>query len=498
MIKYFLMDNPCDFLSAHWPVMQQAELFLPRPNPTAGNPTWEAAEFRVLIVRLSPYRDVDRSTPHLFLAQAARRAVPAAYVDFAFFPPQHDRKRLEAAGVPLLTGIFSWCALEVFDVVLISNAYTLELLNLPYLLQRSGIPLYASERDGRWPPLILGGSNALAAQALLTPEGDALVDALFFGEGEREVEALLRVLAEDAGLPKRERLRRAAASVAGLWLAGESGQRVRKAICANPGVDDLLLDYPLLNGDEAGVGRLQINYGCPAFCSFCFEGYDRKPYRELPRAAVLEAARTLKSRHGVETLELYSFNFNTHADILALLLDLHRLFRRVSFKSQRVDMLYTLEGAAPAAQPWGARDLQLWPVDSDALHAAAPRCVAPGGGRLAAACRAGQVRVRDQRLRVPPGNALGRVRRLAGVGAGWLLAARGAGRVGGAGSLLRSGAHARLLGGAAGLARDGGSLDVRFPRGKRPGLSLPAGIRGDRVGGGLPLAAISAGAGRRG
>jgi len=343
------MDTPTDFLATHWPVMQQAELFLPRLNPTAGNPAWEAADFRVLIVRLSPYRDVERSTPHLFLAQAARRAAPAAYVDFAFFPPQHDRKRLEAAGVPLLTGIFSWRAVEAFDVILISNAYTLELLNLPYLLQRSGVPLYASARDERWPPLILGGSNALAAQAVLTPEGDALVDALFFGEGEREVETLLRALTEHAGLPKRERLRRAAAGIAGLWLAGEPGQPpVRKALCANPGVDDLLLEYPLLNGAEAGVGRVQLTYGCPAFCAFCFEGYDRKPYRELPRTAILEAARALKTRQGVETLELYSFNFNTHAEILPLLLDLNRLFRRVSFKSQRVDLLYTTPGLLAA------------------------------------------------------------------------------------------------------------------------------------------------------
>lgn len=342
------MSDVQAFFKEHWPLMQQADLFLPRENPTAQNPAWERATLRVLIVRLSPYRDVERSTPHLFLAQAARRGIPAAYVDFAFFPQKHDRERLTTAGIPLLTGIFSWHPVQDFDLVLISNAYTLELLNLPYLLQRSGVPCYASARDESWPPFLLGGSNALAAQALLTPEGDALVDGLFFGEGEREVKKLLQFLAENAAIPKRERLRRAAASVTGLWVANEPGQRVRKAICASPGVEHALVDYPLLNGAEAGVGRLQIGYGCPAFCAFCFEGYDRKPYRELSRETVLAAARALKIQQGVETLELYSFNFNTHADILSLLLDLNRLFRRVSFKSQRVDLLYTTPGLLAA------------------------------------------------------------------------------------------------------------------------------------------------------
>ncbi|HOU12859.1 MAG TPA: radical SAM protein [Anaerolineae bacterium] len=342
-----------EFLAHNWPLLQQAALYRPDPNPTFGNPAFEAASFRVLIVRLSPFRDVDRSTPHLFLFQAVRRALPDAYIDMAFFPPQYDRERLLAAGAPLLVGTQSWRGIEDFDVVLISNAYTLELINLPYLLHHSGAPLLASARDGDWPPLILGGSNALAAQAIVTETGDCVADALFFGEGEREVETLIRVLAENAALPKRERLLRAAALVTGLWVACSAScqlalQAVRKAVCTNPNVDDLLTAYPLLDSSEAATAKLQVNYGCPAFCTFCFEGYERKPYRELTAEAILAAARQLKQQQVPEEVDLYSFNFNTHQDILALLLSLNRLFDRVSFKSQRVDVLATLPGLLEA------------------------------------------------------------------------------------------------------------------------------------------------------
>ncbi len=327
--------------------LQAAEHYLPRPNPTFANPAFADAEFRVLIVRLSPFRDAARSTPHLFLAQAVRRALPGAYVDMAFFPPHHDRQSFVQASVPLLVGSQSHHSAEDFDVVLISNAYVLELINLPYLLLHSGIPLMASQRDERWPLLILGGSNALATQAIFGPDGDCIVEAVFFGEGEGQVETLLKRLSRARNAPKSQRLAQAQAEVTGLWVVGAGSVHIEKAICRAPGAEALLTNYPLLNDAEVGAARLQINYGCPAFCSFCFEGYDRKPYREVPLADILDAARHLK-RQGCAEIDLYSFNFNTYSEIFPLLLDLNRIFDRVSFMSQRVDILYATPGLLAA------------------------------------------------------------------------------------------------------------------------------------------------------
>ncbi len=328
------------FFRRDWPLLQQAGLFLPHPNPTFRNPAFGEADFRVLIVRLSPFRDVDRSTPHLVLSQAVRRALPEAYVDVVFFPPKHDRERLRRAGIPLLVGVQSFRSVEEFDLVLVSNSYLLELVNLPYLLLHSGIPSMASGRGEEWPPIILGGSNAMATQAVVTADGDSLVDALFFGEGEEQLIPLLRGLRDTAGSGKRLQLSRVASAVDGLWVSGLGTDcPVAKAVLDAPAEEHLLIDYPLLNGPEAQTARLQIGYGCPAFCSFCFEGYDRKPYREVGLADVLSAAHQLKRSHGCEALDLYSFNFNTHSAILALIGELNHLYDRVNFMSQRVDLL---------------------------------------------------------------------------------------------------------------------------------------------------------------
>jgi hypothetical protein len=262
-----------------------------------GNPDFAAAPLHVLIVRLSPFRDVDRSTSHLFLFDAVRRADPRAFIDFSFFP--------------LLTGIQSSRPAADFDLVLVSNSFVLEMLNLPYMLRHSGWPVLASERAGKFPPLILGGSNASAAQSLAP-----FVDGIFVGEAEEAIADIVRTRSVKPGRVKLMR----------------------------PRADLLPLRYPILNSPEAGTARLQITYGCPSTCSFCFEGFDRKPYREIPADDLIAHARRLKQQVGCEEIDLSSFNFNTHTDIARLIIELNHVFDRVTFKSQRVDIL--------AQTPW--------------------------------------------------------------------------------------------------------------------------------------------------
>jgi len=326
--------------------LRQFDRFLPANNPTFGNPPFEDAVCRVLIARLSPLRDVDRSAPHLFLFHEVRRALPDAFIDLAFFPTAAEREVLDRRGLPYLIGAQSLRPAAAFDLVLISNAYTLELINLPYLLIRSGIPLFAGQRGPEWPILLLGGSNAMAAQAIIREDGDSLVDGIFFGEGEGHVGRLALALAQERDMGKRGALEHAARETQGLWVAGSFHSTV-KAVC-EPEAQLLPTDYPTLNSPEAHTAHLQINYGCPAFCSFCFEGYDRKPYREIPLADLIPMAYRIKQAQGVEKLNLYSFNFNTHAEILEMMLELHQLFYRVSLKSQRADILQQTTGLLQA------------------------------------------------------------------------------------------------------------------------------------------------------
>ncbi len=324
------------WFSRHGWRLQEAPLWRPHPNPTFRNGPFEASPLKVLIVRLSPFGDVERSFPHLFLADAVRRGLRDAYVDLAFLPPRADRQRRVEAGIPLLVGGESCRTVDEFDLVLVSTSYVLELVNLPYLLHHSSIPLSAKDRQEGWPPIILGGSNALASTVVCGTGSDCLVDGLFFGEGERVVPELVRSL---VSCRSGTRARLCGVDLPGLWVFGRHAHPVPKSILRAPTGDDLPLNYPILNGEEAHTARLQITFGCPTVCSFCFEGHDRLPYREVPLDDLVRHARRLKALHGATRVELMSFNANAHRDLASLLLALHRLFDEVTITSQRIDAL---------------------------------------------------------------------------------------------------------------------------------------------------------------
>ena len=281
---------------------------------------------KVLCLRLSNSRDTAASSTHRVLAELARAADPQADVDFAFLPPRK---------APRVTGLFSRRDWADFDLILATNSFVQESVNLPWLLHANGLAPWASERPEAFPPILMGGSNAFAAQCLVKPDGSAVPDLLFFGEAE---ESLPRFIArwQAAAGTKRDRLRRAAAGLDGFWLTGSiPAVPVRQAVAHGPPPKPALL--PLPDSESCGTVRLTVASGCAAFCSFCFEGYERKPYREHAVADLLEQAKSLKRTCGARVAELDAFNLNHYADLSGLVEQSARLFDKLSFKSQRAD-----------------------------------------------------------------------------------------------------------------------------------------------------------------
>ncbi|MFQ3547886.1 MAG: radical SAM protein, partial [Termitinemataceae bacterium] len=335
------------------------------------NPPWDKAELKLLFVRLSPWEEVQRSSTHLFLYSLMRHTLGnRVYGDFAVLPSKGERRYLDDHNASWLRGHASGKEAVEFDVLLISCSYALELVNLPLLLVKSGIPLRALERrlatsqDGacaagtgqgrRWPLILLGGSNSLACQAVLFPDGDSFVDGIYFGEAEAQPGGaeLFQILAEQRDRETTAQLTALEAALPCFWATGQrrpdaTDPEIRLVYPARSKVSDepfLPVSYPILNTEEASTGRFQISWGCPSFCSFCFEGWERKPFRELPRERLRDLARRFAAGTGASTIELYSFNFNAHKDILPILYDLNQIFDRVNMMSQRADILINTPG----------------------------------------------------------------------------------------------------------------------------------------------------------
>ncbi|MCE5257251.1 MAG: radical SAM protein, partial [Spirochaetaceae bacterium] len=351
--------------------LSEGQIVIPGVARDIANPDWEEAGSHILIVRLSPWADVEISTSHLVLFSETRESQPDAYIDFAFLPSAPDRQALSRAGYPWFFGRQSRKSPAEFNLVMISNAFGLELVNLSHFYSTSNLPGSAVQRAGMdgMPVIIMGGSNASAMGSIVQmsqargPASDALVDGIFFGEGEGAIGELSLILtgrkeaaargqrSHDSAAARRRRLEEAA-RIKGFWpcLLGEAAEKAVAGKRPSPVSHTLVL-----NGPNALVTKLAITSGCPGYCSFCMEGWDRRPYAEADVDEVLRQARELRARTGADTLELYSFNFNTHSRIFELIYELNRIFPHVSLMSQRLDILSDTRGLFEAEVSAGKR-----------------------------------------------------------------------------------------------------------------------------------------------
>jgi hypothetical protein len=320
--------------------MDGYRIFFPRKNSTFNNPDFEEAQLRVLIIRLSPLQNVRESITHHFIFQEIRRALPSAYIDYAFFPEPKNIKLFVDNKIPFFLGIQSIHSILDFDLVLISNSFTLELFNLPYLFFNTTVSPLKSQRRMLRPIVIVGGSNALMAQCAISPFGDSFVDALFFGEGEDAVAKITTIVNENKEKPKTEVLEILEKEVNGLFdIRLPIPQDISVATPKMPQASYILTDHPILNTDVESTIKLQITQGCPCFCAFCFEGHTRKPFREYDPADILGKALVAKIKHAPTEFDFLSFNFNLHTGISKIIADLNEIAKFVNFKSQRADIL---------------------------------------------------------------------------------------------------------------------------------------------------------------
>jgi radical SAM superfamily enzyme YgiQ (UPF0313 family) len=297
---------------------------------------WDGRPYRVLIVRLSTARDCADSFTHQLLYQIAV-SCDGVFADCAWLPPPEDGILFDHHDLPWMIGVATKRPAAHFDCIAISNSIVQELINLPTLLLKSGIPIGKRERIDRpdIPFIILGGANALFTSALCG--ANPAVDAIFVGEDTDFIKDLFT-----SGQKAK--------------LGGEDKRTFLETLSALPGIIEpdrprvtrinpfplhrgrQLRDAPVFSGEgNIGVGSLQISEGCPCFCAFCAESWSRKPYREVDKETCINAALAMKASMGLDRIDLYSFNFTMHGGLKDLLWDLAESFSTIGLKSQRLD-----------------------------------------------------------------------------------------------------------------------------------------------------------------
>jgi len=229
---------------------------------------------------------------------------PDAVAERTFAPMPDMARELRDSGIPLFT-LESYRAVADFDVVGISLQSELNYINIPYILDLSGIPRRAADR-AETDPIVLGGGPCTANPEPVAP----FFDAILIGDGEAALDRILDTIRDGraGGVPRAEILLRLSA-IRGVyvpslyrWHKGEGNEEARwETVGEEPPfpVERVWVDrldpadqpesviVPFADVIQDRIG-MEIMRGCTQGCRFCQAGYWYRPVREHDPEVVVD------------------------------------------------------------------------------------------------------------------------------------------------------------------------------------------------------------------
>ncbi|MBI4573375.1 MAG: TIGR03960 family B12-binding radical SAM protein [candidate division NC10 bacterium] len=196
--------------------------------------------------------------------------------------------------------------LASFDVVGFTLQYELSFATILNMLDLSGIPLRASERDARHPLVVAGGPVAFAPEPLAD-----FVDAFLIGDGEEATLELCGVVRDwKAAGRSREDLLQAVKGIAGMYVPAlhEPGEVVRKRTALKldaVNYGQFPVPYMEIVHDRANI---EVMRGCAQGCRFCQAGYIYRPIREHSAAKIRAMVEEARRGTGYEEVSLSSLS----------------------------------------------------------------------------------------------------------------------------------------------------------------------------------------------
>jgi radical SAM family uncharacterized protein/radical SAM-linked protein len=275
---------------------------------------------------------------------------------YAPWPDMEERLRMEGGSlVTLEEGL----PLKDADIVGFTLQYELSYTNILNMMDLSGIPFLASEREEGYPLIIAGGPCAFNPEPLAD-----FFDAILIGDGEDAVLEIAQCVSvwKDEGLGKQALLERLS-KIEGVYVPSffevnyDDLGRIAGIVPLKDGypgvrrrfVSDLETAHyptspvvPFLKTVHDRVS-VEISRGCTRGCRFCQAGYIYRPVRERSPERVLEIVEEAFANTGYDEVSLLSLSTGDYGCLTPLikgLMDRYAAQRKaVSLPSMRVGSL---------------------------------------------------------------------------------------------------------------------------------------------------------------